>query len=67
MTENDKHLTAGRIRGLESPEGSKYFIDGAFYKVGLHDNVYIHNNIEWIKSNKSIHELTIYNGTRHQL
>lgn len=35
-----------------TPKGATHYIDGSYYKIGLHGKAFMHNNIEWVASNK---------------
>lgn len=39
------------------PKGAKHYLRGAWHKIGVDNNVYIHDSVEWIKSSKTIEQL----------
>ena len=42
---------------MEIPEGHEYCIHATYYKVGLHEYIYMWNNGEWVRSSKTMNDL----------
>jgi len=41
----------------EAPKGYQYYIDGLYYKIGVHNKVFIFMYTQWVKSQLSVDEL----------
>ena len=36
------------------PKGAQHYFNGAWHKIGSHDQVFIHDGYKWLSSNKNI-------------
>lgn len=41
----------------EKPKGAQFYIDGLFYKLGVHDFVFVYMGSVWVKSSNTKSEL----------
>jgi hypothetical protein len=50
-------MRAIRDTPIDIPKGYEYFIDQTYYKIGLHEYVYMWNNGHWQHSQRTLKEL----------
>lgn len=43
---------------LEKPKGAKWFVFGAWHKVGEFSRIFLHNGLNWIASSKQMNQIT---------
>lgn len=52
-----KQPTPKTVHTILPPKGAKYYVKGAWHKVGADNKVYVHDSVEWIKSSKDVTQL----------